>query len=996
MPQEQQLTDLAGAVADGRPLDWASIEQSTPGPAGREAIAALRDVSQVGALFASLANTLGRSDQRPERLEPGASWGGFRIVEHVGSGRYGDVYRAWDAALDRHVALKLVGCDDSAKSATPVVDEGRLMARVRHPNVVAIYGAQRIGDVAGLSMEFVGGRTLEADLAARGPAGAEDLVRIGRDLAGALGAVHGAGLVHRDVKASIALVESSGRVVLGDFGTGQDLDVDASTGGLVGTPAYVAPEIFAGQPATPQSDVYSLGVLLFRLATGEYPQTAKTLRDLRDAHESVSARSLRDARPDLPPALAALVDRSLDRDPAKRFASGDEMARAFDAFRRPPAPKVSRALVALAAGLAIAVALLAWQSRPAPFQFNERDWVLVSAFDNNTSHPLSEDAVTYALELELGNSPVVNVVPRERVDDTLALMRLPLDTRLGPQAAREVALRDGGVRAIVAGQVDLMGEGYRLSAVVTNPVNGAIVATVTEPALGQADVLPALARLATGIRNALTEALPGLPPVSDLQVQRVTTSSLKAWTLYQKALPELRLTANPRLAEELLSEAVREDPDFAVAHVMLARAIFEQRLYGEPGRGIAPSTHRAEEIDSHLEAAARAAQHVSPEDRYRITAESAWLQRIRTEGEERTNYIRARFAALDALERLRPDDPSVLLLQLEQGDLERQDVPSLVERLSFLRPNSPHVLVLAAIRLWEVGEYELSRAYIDRARPIIDLPSAERAGDEPAVRGRWLLFDMAWLQDEIDEAKALADELTTIWRRSAPEPASAFAQQTARRLLALGQFDQAEKVAASSLRRDGSRELLFGSISFGRGNADSARELLDSNAIDPSFPSSWVFLQSFITAGRLDEARAAVALIRPNPRWSGGSRLPTEARLAMAEGRPEQAIALLEPLVNEQPNYPIVNDLADAFVMVGDISEAVRVLEVGAGLPREPLRSTVAHHYLAMLDRLARLYREVGRFADADVVDDRLRLLLRYADDDHPIKRRPDALDRGR
>lgn len=383
MPATQPFRTLAEAVADGEAIDWRSLERSASGTQEQDALAALRHVSVVSGLFATLARTSGSSTQPLTRLDSGTDWGGLRILDHLGHGRYGDVYRAWDPALDRHVALKLIGGDDRAGAETKVVEEGRLMARVRHPNVVTIYGAQRIGDVAGLSMELVEGRTLEAELAERGPFPAEEIENVGRQLSEALAAVHGAGLVHRDVKASNALRDANGRVVLGDFGTGRELNADEAGGdGLVGTPAYLAPEIFARQAATPQSDVYSLGVLLFHLATGEYPHAARSLGGLREAHSRGRARSLGELRPDLPARLVGLIDRALDPDPAQRFQSGSELAGALTPRpheRRPRWPMVASALVA-AAALALAL-WFGWPAGPAPMAV-ARDWVLVTAFEN--------------------------------------------------------------------------------------------------------------------------------------------------------------------------------------------------------------------------------------------------------------------------------------------------------------------------------------------------------------------------------------------------------------------------------------------------------------------------------------------------------------------------------------------------------------------------------------------------------------------------------------
>jgi serine/threonine protein kinase/Tol biopolymer transport system component len=360
MAPDERLTELAGAVADGHPLDWDAAARGADTPDERAAVAALRDLALVGGLFAGTTSD-GRGAWRDRTpLVPGTTWGTLRIDAHVGRGRFGDVYRAWDPALHRVVALKLVAADDAGASVdTEVIEEGRLMARVRHPNVVAIHGAQRIGDVTGLSMEYIEGRTLEDELLERGRFRAAEMTSVAEALCGALAAVHAAGLVHRDVKATNVIRETGGRLVLGDFGTG--LAVDAMPDlrvGLVGTPVYIAPEIFQRGSATQKSDLYSLGVLLFHLATSRFPVPGRSMVELRAAHEGAQRPALATLRPDLPQGLRSGIERLLDPDPDRRFDSAE-------AARQALVPStVSRrrvaAIAALAAVTTVSVASWGW------------------------------------------------------------------------------------------------------------------------------------------------------------------------------------------------------------------------------------------------------------------------------------------------------------------------------------------------------------------------------------------------------------------------------------------------------------------------------------------------------------------------------------------------------------------------------------------------------------------------------------------------------------
>ena len=277
------LDAVAAAIADGTPPDWEAARAAARTDEDRAALEHLRHIAEFGSGSISPGNLL--TPDVAEGEQAPALWGTLQVRERVGRGRFGDVYRAWDPALDRDVALKLLHSRDTSESAA-VVDEGRLMARVRHPNIVTIYGAQRIDGRVGLSMEFIHGHTLADELRERGPLDAAGVGTIGIALARALAAVHDTGLVHRDIKPSNVLRENTGRIVLGDFGTGQELDQSESERvGLTGTPAYLAPEIFEHAPATPPSDLYSLGALLFHLLTGTHPVPGATIGEIRRAHQ---------------------------------------------------------------------------------------------------------------------------------------------------------------------------------------------------------------------------------------------------------------------------------------------------------------------------------------------------------------------------------------------------------------------------------------------------------------------------------------------------------------------------------------------------------------------------------------------------------------------------------------------------------------------------------------------------------------------------------------
>ncbi len=219
--------------------------------------------------------------------------------------------------------------------------------------MVTIYGAEQIADQIGLWMEFVHGHTLEQILDQRKVVSAAEAVGIGLELCRATSAVHGAGLLHRDIKTHNVMRSEDGRIVLMDFGTGRDLEDNAGSD-LAGTPLYLAPEVLQGQQATVRSDIYSLGVLLYRLVTGAYPVHARTLSELRRAQERGERTAVQHARRDVPLKVARVIERAIDPRPERRYQSADALGADLAALK--PRPRIVR--LAYAAGGAVAFILV--------------------------------------------------------------------------------------------------------------------------------------------------------------------------------------------------------------------------------------------------------------------------------------------------------------------------------------------------------------------------------------------------------------------------------------------------------------------------------------------------------------------------------------------------------------------------------------------------------------------------------------------------------------
>jgi eukaryotic-like serine/threonine-protein kinase len=356
--ENQPLEELAEAVLEGYSVDWASVESSAGAP-DREAIRQLKVLAGIAELHRNLVYDSAES-ARPEvsegRLE---RWGRLELRERIGRGSFGDVYRAWDSKLDREVAVKLLHASGTQPEGDSVLKEARLLARVRHPNVVTVYDADEIEGRVGLWMEFIHGRNLEQILSERKKFDDREVTRIGIELSRALSAVHDAGLLHRDIKTQNLMQASDGRLVLMDFGTGRESEkTPASTVDAAGTPLYLAPEIFNGAQATVQTDIYSTGVLLFHLLTGAYPVRGATVKEVGAAHARGQRLDLAARAPGTSRKLAEAIGRAILPDPSGRFESARDMLAALEkVLPKTEGGKKKRYWLTLAAASLIAVAL---------------------------------------------------------------------------------------------------------------------------------------------------------------------------------------------------------------------------------------------------------------------------------------------------------------------------------------------------------------------------------------------------------------------------------------------------------------------------------------------------------------------------------------------------------------------------------------------------------------------------------------------------------------
>ena len=471
MANEEPLLTAAARIADGDNVDWDTVSGTLPSEEERALAEELAVVARIAAGHRELHQILPADSDTPKNLIPDrARWGHLDLLNIVGRGSYGTVYRAWDTRLERLVALKLF---HGAANPEAVMQEGRMLARIRHENVVTVYGADVCDGVAGIWMELVHGKTLDALIKKQGPMPPREAAAVGVDIARALKAVHQAGLVHCDIKAQNVVRETTGRVVLMDLSAGRPApeyrDAD-EVSDVAGTPRYMAPELFrAGSTSTEATDIYSFGVLLYFIASGRFPAVGKTLGELKSAHESGTITPLREARKDLPAGFVDIVTRAIAPDPATRPASVTVIEESLEALTARGAPRRSsrRAYTwaAAVAGVAVIGLASAMWGGVSPFGgLPPENTIAVMPFRNLTGDQSKQylaDGLTEMVTAELVRVPGLQVVSSA----TMASMGRGTGTN------RELADKLG-VRVLLAGSVVQADNRIRINVTLDDPRAG--------------------------------------------------------------------------------------------------------------------------------------------------------------------------------------------------------------------------------------------------------------------------------------------------------------------------------------------------------------------------------------------------------------------------------------------------------------------------------------------------------------------------------------------
>ncbi len=525
----------------------------------------------------------GRSaDGRPGAGDPliGQKLSHYRVVERLGGGGMGVVYRAEDSRLHRPVALKFVTDDlaSDAEALSRFQREARTASALNHPHICTIYDIGEQDGRAFIAMEYLEGATLK-DRLSSGPLALGTVLRLGIQIADALDAAHSANIVHRDIKPANIFITSRGHAKLLDFGLARsgpaaphaDLTTMARTrpGVVMGTVAYMAPEQARGDAVDHRADIWSFGLVLYEMARGTRPAPGVQLR-IEDA-----------------PELERVVSKCLETDPGLRYQHAADLRADLERLTSgsspvvasgPPVPSRTRGRLVVAAGLAAAVLVGAYVFAPRAATLTDKDTIVLAEFTNTTGDPVFDDTLRQGLAVQLQQSPFLSLISDQRIRGTLALMNQPAEARLTPEVARGVCVRTGSA-AVLEGSIATLGSQYVLGLRATQCTTGDVLADEQAQAARKEEVLNTLSQIATRFRTRVGESLATIEKHST-PLAAATTPSLEALQAFSAGHDLADFSWDRRLPH--YQRAIAIDPEFALAHAQVG---FGYSTLGESALG---------------------------------------------------------------------------------------------------------------------------------------------------------------------------------------------------------------------------------------------------------------------------------------------------------------------------------------------------------------------------------------------------------------------------
>jgi eukaryotic-like serine/threonine-protein kinase len=714
----QEIADDAKRARNSAPDDATYVEPSPSledGTAAAEQNAA--DMTEVGAQGWSQPAHVAVPSVMKGRLAPNRMLGRrYQIVQLLGEGGMGAVYKAKDCELDRMVALKIIRPElaVNAQILARFKQELILARRITHKNVIRIFDLGEADGMKFITMEFVEGKDLSSLLKEKGRLSFEECADVIYQTCTALDAAHSEGVVHRDLKPQNIMMEKTGRVIVMDFGIARTIEQSGmtQTGAMIGTPDYMSPEQVMGEHVDARSDLFTLGVIFFQLLVGQLPYKADTMQGAMFKRTKEIPQAPQVVDPTVPSLLSDITAKCLQLDPNLRYQSAVEIQHDIDAWRGgstkrldlplPPAPPVTpwwrkpalllpAAVIVLGVGALVGSKFLSTNTTPkVPKPVAPVASLAILPFHNASSDTKLDwlgSSMAEMLSTDVGQSASVRMVSEDRVEQVLKDLRVTPQSELDPATVTRVA-NQSNVDTVVWGHYAQFGDSIRIDATVQDLKRGTSK-NLSAEAANEKEILPAVDGLAKQIRQSLAVSTSLQKELAD-QAFKPSTASIAALQEYEKGL-KLARQGNHTDAVVEFQGALKDDSNFALAYSNLAES------YSQLGQD--------DEAEQSSQKALSLSAQLSPQERYLIQANHASISRnypkaieayqnlvtispnnsdylfgLATEYEKAGNYDKAKelFSKVVELDPKRTE----ALLALGRVKIEGGDVPGGIEVLT--------------------------------------------------------------------------------------------------------------------------------------------------------------------------------------------------------------------------------------------------------------------------------------------------------------------------
>ncbi len=538
----------------------------------------------------------------PGGLVMGSTFAGrYQVIEELGKGGMGHVYKVFDTTIKEKIALKLISPDIAADADTieRFGNELKLARKIRHKNVCGMFDLNEAKGIYFITMELVQGEDLKSMIRMSTGLTIGTALSIGRQLCEGLAEAHRLSVIHRDLKPSNIMIDKEGSPKIMDFGIARSLQTRGRTGTgvMIGTPEYMSPEQAEGKDVDPRSDIYSLGIILYEMLTGRVPFAGDTPLAVAMKQKSEPPSDPRSLNPQIPADLSRLVLRCLDKDKARRYTSADALFVELERIEqslpatvqsvRPKKPLTSRqitvtfgvrrlvipVLVVLGvAAAAVVIRLTLFSKKPLPVPSGKPSLAVVY-FENNSGDQNLENwrsALAELLITDLSQSKYIRVVSSDEMYSILRKLDLLEAKKYSSEDLSRIAA-ECRVNHILKGSFVTAGENFVITTAVQRIDNRETLSSHRVEAVGEENIIPRIDDLTRQIKLDLDLTKVQIGDDIDREVGKITTASPEAYRFYSEGL---KLVLQGKLEESipLLEKALAVDPEFAMAYRLLGIA----------------------------------------------------------------------------------------------------------------------------------------------------------------------------------------------------------------------------------------------------------------------------------------------------------------------------------------------------------------------------------------------------------------------------------------